>query len=587
MKKSSIISLLKKQQKAFCLLLFFSVILTSCKPGEIAKSSKGKNQLSEKDELKFKHTFFSASKEKILGNYELAAELYTQCIKTAPNEAAPYYELAVIYDFASNKELSLSYAKRAVDLDPQNSWYLLLYAELLKKHNQSDKAVQIYEKLIKENPNSIEYYYDLANTYLAANNLSDAIKTYDKVEEIIGINEELIVQKQRIYVASGKFEKAISETEKLIKSFPDEVRYYGMLAELYQNINQEEKAIELYSKMSELEPNNAYVLISMSDYHHKKGNVEKAFQLLGQAFASTALDIDTKVKILLSYYVATENDPKLKNEAFKLVEILVSTHPLEAKSYSIYGDFLYREKKFPEAREQFRKALEFEKDKFAIWNQVLILDADLNDFAALEKESNEAIELFPTQPALYLYNGVANMQLENNQKAIESFASGAALVVDNKPLSAQFYANLGDVYHRLKENEASDNSYEKALSYEPGNVLVLNNYSYYLSLRSEKLEKAEKMSKLANELTPGNSNFLDTYAWVLYKMSKFAEAKVWLEKAMQNENSSSATVLEHYGDILYQLNDKQKAYEYWQKAKETGKGSEFLEKKIAERHLFE
>ena len=54
-------------------------------------------------------------------------------------------------------------------------------------------------------------------------------------------------------------------------------------------------------------------------------------------------------------------------------------------------------------------------------------------------------------------------------------------------------------------------------------VLCINNYSYYLSLREEKLEYAESLSKKSIIAEPNNSTFLDTYAWILFKLKRFLE----------------------------------------------------------------
>ncbi len=60
------------------------------------------------------------------------------------------------------------------------------------------------------------------------------------------------------------------------------------------------------------------------------------------------------------------------------------THPESGKPYTIAGDFLLRDGKLAEARDQFRQALVTEKDKFPIpWQQVLQLDLQLRDYAAL------------------------------------------------------------------------------------------------------------------------------------------------------------------------------------------------------------
>jgi len=51
--------------------------------------------------------------------------------------------------------------------------------------------------------------------------------------------------------------------------------------------------------------------------------------------------------------------------------------------------------------------------------------------------------------------------------------------------------------------------------------------------------------------------------------------------------SNNGTIIEHYGDVLYKLGDKEQALEQWKKAKELGDTSEFIDKKIADKKLYE
>jgi Tfp pilus assembly protein PilF len=162
------------------------------------------------------------------------------------------------------------------------------------------------------------------------------------------------------------------------------------------------------------------------------------------------------------------------------------------------------------------------------------------------------------------------------------------MVVDNKGLESQFYASLGDAYNEMKNYPKSDENYDKALEINPKDATVLNNYAYYLSVRGEELEKAERMSRTSNELEPTSASYQDTYGWIMYKQGKYSDAKTWIEKSLSNGSDSSATVLEHYGDVLFRIGDTTKALEYWMKAKAAGEGaSEFLDKKILEKKIFE
>ena len=579
----------------YLFFLFFLFVFSgfiSCKSSKITVDKTqtikaGKGELPEKERIEYEYNFHTGNKEKILGNFEAAANHYAQCIKIDHSKATPFYELAGIYIHLNKHDYALEFAKQAVEIDPTNQWFCVQYADLLQKNKQYDKAVNVYEKLVKSWPGNMDFNLELANALLMAGKNPDAIKIYDHIEETIGVNEEISIQKQRIYLSQGSHDKAIAETKKLIKAFPSEPTYYGMLADLYQSGGMDDKALETFKQILELEPENPFVHLSLADFYNRTDQHEIAFLHLEKAFVNEELDIDTKVKILLSYYVLTEEKNDLKDEAFTLADKLVKTHPNEAKSYAIYGDFLLRENKLEEAREQFRKAVALEKSKFVVWNQLLILDSQLNDFEAMGKESNEALELFPTQPSLYLFNGIANSQKKQYEKAIEMLEAGLTMVIDNKPMEAQFYSSLGDAYYRIAEHEKSDKAFEKALEIEPENFYVLNNYSYYLSLRGENLERAAEMSKKSNELMPNNSSFLDTYGWILFMQGKYSEALIWLEKAMENGGVKSGVILEHLGDTYSKLNETLKAVEYWEKAKNAGGGSEQLDKKIKERKLVE
>jgi Tfp pilus assembly protein PilF len=146
---------------------------------------------------------------------------------------------------------------------------------------------------------------------------------------------------------------------------------------------------------------------------------------------------------------------------------------------------------------------------------------------------------------------------------------------------------LGDAYHAVGEFEKSNSAYEEALSYNPNNDVVLNNYSYYLSLRKVNLEKAEKMSTLLVKNNPDNATYLDTHAWVLYAREKYREAKKVIEKAIST-GMANATHFEHYGDILFKLGETAQAVQQWEKARTMlSTSNETLNKKIANRKLYE
>lgn len=542
----------------------------------------------QSDENAVKEIYYEASKQKILGNYQKAADLFNDVLKKDQDNAGAMYELAGIYRMQDKIEDALELAGKAVSIEPENEWYKILLVELYQEKRDYHSAAKILNNLIERHPENIEYYSDLASNYLYDGEFKKALDIYEELEDLIGINEQISLQKQKIYLQMDKPEEAIEEIERLVNAYPDETRYLEMLAEMYMANRDFEKALGLYERIRELDPDNPYINISLSDYYRKVGNKEKSLEYLRDGFANPELDIDTKVQILLAYYSVNEIYGDLKEEAFELAEILVGAHPGNPKAHSIYADLLFQDEQYEKARESFRKVISIDSSKYLVWEQLLFTESELGDFKAIAGESARAIDLFPQQPLPYLFSGVANVQLDNTERAIEDLQTGAGLVVDNDRLLAQFYAYLGDAYHMTGNNEKAYETYEKALDNDPANTIVLNNYAYFLSLEGKDLEKAEAMAREANELDPGNGANQDTYGWVLYKLGRYAEAKEWIGKALENDRESSAEVLEHYGDVLYKLGEVRDAVRYWEKARDAqGEPSEHLDKKIRDKKLYE
>ena len=228
--------------------------------------------------------------------------------------------------------------------------------------------------------------------------------------------------------------------------------------------------------------------------------------------------------------------------------------------------------------------MEYILEKFdgnlAIWEQLLSVYSYKSDFQNLYIKSKIAIDSFPNHSLFYLFNGVSAIQMNKSGEAAHILKEGLK-TIENKPdLELDFYTNLGEVYHNKKEYKQSDYYFELVLNKEPENIYVINNYSYYLSLREEKLEYAEGISKKTIIAEPNNSTYLDTYAWILFKLERYKDALYYIKKAFNNGGSESQVIVEHYGDIEFMIGNLEKAVELWILSKEMGNNSEELLNKI-------
>ncbi|MBL4560447.1 MAG: tetratricopeptide repeat protein [Labilibaculum sp.] len=576
---------MKLGYKFWMAILFVCVVSTSAIAVDIAPAPKKEKvqkevKLTEAQKLEFDFAFAEATKAVLLQELDKGVSLYGACLKIDPTSAVVRYELANIYMNQENYNTAMELSRGAVALQPLNLWYQIQLANIYQKKGMIDQACAVYDDLLKIHPERKDFYYLQAAIYASVEKFDEAIDVYNRLEKKEGIQEGISLEKERLYIAAGNRKMAYFEIRKLIKKYPYRADFYGMLADLYIADKEEGKAFEQYEKILKIDPDNGLVHFYLADFYRRKGEIEKSNISLSKAFGNDEIEADQKIQFLISILMKGDKESMSDEYLKELLDKLIKVHPGQVRVHALYADFLRKRNDNEGARYHLRKVLEEEKTNYVVWEELLLINNEMLDFESMFTESSEALKYFPGQPLLYIFKGVAAAQKEDYGTAIKTLEEGFSYIGKNVKLRIQFQTYLGDAYYQMGEAKKAFKSYDEVLLFEPQNVIVLNNYSYYLSVKGAELEKAKKMSSLCVKLEAENSTYLDTYAWVLYRLGEFEEAKNILEKALEFGGGESAVIVEHYGDILFRLGDGVKALEEWKKAIEIGEGSEYLVEKI-------
>ena len=452
--------------------------------------------------------------------------------------------------------------ENALKLEKKNKYFYLLAANIYGSLTKFDKAAWAYETLIHEVKGTEEYLYELAAVYQYANKFDEAIKTYNRAENILGVSEISSVQKIRILVEQGKIKEGIVEGEKLINAFPGEERYVMAFAEILSQKGYRNDAIKYLEKFTRADtPMLAMRKMLLAGMYRDNNQEEKARPLLLTLFDDNSIEISSKIIILASYNtelnqnkVNKTSDVEKENFALSLFEKLKKESAGHPNVHIIGGDLYLSTGKNREAVKEYTQAIQSGEVNFEVWQNLLYLEVQLEQFDDVIKHADEALELFPNQGMLHYFHGFAHLRKRHYPEAITSLEQSKKLSNSDPNFMSELSNMLGDAYNATKAYEKSDKAYEEALVLNPNNNSALNNYSYYLALRKTNLEKAEKMSTVLAKNNPDNPTFLDTHAWVLYTRQKYKEAKKVIERAISTGNAN-ATHFEHYGDILFKLGD--------------------------------
>ncbi|MGL1887307.1 MAG: tetratricopeptide repeat protein [Reichenbachiella sp.] len=549
-----------------------------------AKSSQSKKELSEEKITELDHYFLEGEKYFILKDYSKSKTYFERVLEINPYHATTHYKMGQIYNLTQQSDQALIYAKRAKELDPDNKFYYIELANIQTSLGELGQASETYSELVKRIPGTELYLFELAALQIYQKKYEDAIYSYELAQFHLGPMEEISLQKQQVYLKQNKLDLAIKEGYELIKLNPTEETYVMTLARIMISNDKLDEAERFLNEQIAANKNNEKLYILISEVYRKNGDNVKALEALKKPFASQTVEITAKIRTLAGYLGMLPN-ADLQQPLVELSEILVQTHPDSYQALAMTGDMYYNTGEREKARDYYLKAVTIDGSSFNIWQNILTLDMEMEDYQGAIDHSETAMETFPNQASLYYFSGTAFLIQKKYEEAIKSFNRGKAYAARDANMNSLFYGQIGDAYNSLGDHEKSDEAYEQALKSKPDNDHVLNNYSYFLSLRKEDLEKAKSMSAKLVEDYPESPTYLDTHAWVLYMMNDFEGAAKYLKEAIKYD--PSAVIIEHYGDALFQLGKINEAVEQWKEARDLVEDTSTLDKKIADRQLYE
>jgi len=580
--------------RIFLPLVVFLIISISNPLYSQKKKKKGSVELDQADVRASEFYFIDGEKYFILEDYAKALEAFHKSLDIDSENDVVRYKIAEILFRNEQFEEAKESVSLAININKTNKFYYLLASDIYSALGEYDQSAKMYEQMINRIDGLDEYYFDLASIYIFQNKLNDALRVFDLAERKFGIMDQISLQKQKIYLKQNKIEEAIDEGQRLAEFYPGEYSYAIALSEVMNSNGKRGDAISYLESYKSNYGESGEIDLRLAEYYRQEKKLDESSSLIKKAFQDPEIGVDLKVRILVGY-IARFPDSYTISLAQELGMILLDTNPQNGNVLLVNADMIgtiittnpenTTELK-AKAAGYYSRSLVLLPENFGVWQNLLNLDLDLVRWDSLSVHSQNALEYFPNQALIYWFAGVSETQLNNYDFAISYLKQGVRIVSNNLPLKGSFYSSLGGAYNAVGDYANSDNSFDEALLINPNDDVTLNNYSYYLSLRKEKLDKAQEMSESVIKRNPENSTYLDTYAWVLFQLEDYAGAKRVIELVIRN-NEASAVNYDHYGDILFKNGEVDKAVENWQKAKSMNKNIDNIDEKINNREVIE
>lgn len=542
-------------------------------------------QLTPEQQRKYDYYYLEACRLKLKKDYDASMELIEHCLDINPCAPTALYEQTQYYLYLKQVDRAVASLEKAVRYAPDNYWYSQALSNLYMQQDSVAKAADFLEQMSLRFSDKLDPLYSLLDIYNRQENYPQVITTLDRIEDRIGKNEQITMEKFRIYLQMGDNKRAFREIESLVAEYPKDYRYQVVLGDAFLQNGKEKQAYDIYQKVLAEEPDNVMALYSLASYYEQTGQKELYEQQLDTLLLNKKVEEATKLTVMRQLIVENEQQGGDSCRIISLFDRILEQEPDDPQLPLLYAQYLVSKNMTTQAVPVLRKVLELDPTNTAARMTLLGEAVKKEDYADVTKLCEGGVEANPDRLEFYYYLAISYNQAERTDDVLDICRRALKQVTpqSNLQVVSDFYAIIGDACYSKGNPAEAFAAYDSSLVYYPDNMGVLNNYAYYLSLERQQLDKAEEMSFRTIKAEPANATYLDTYAWILFEKGNYAEARIYIEEAMKNEGGDSAGIIEHGGDICYMVGDVDRALELWKLAKEKGINTKTLDEKIKQK----
>jgi tetratricopeptide (TPR) repeat protein len=467
------------------------------------------------------------------GDTDIALQQYLKL-----NNPYAWLNIARIYILKSDDEKALEYLNKVLDSGDYIEDTIDLKTNIYVRSNKVAEALSEVEKYLIKYPKNVQLIVLLAKLRLVLSDPKGAIKTLEQIPPGKEDTESLYILSRACLEEMDKA-CAIRSLEKVIEQAPDFSQAYIDLGRVYESDGNLDKAITIYSKLTEIDPSSKEARLALADLYILTGKNKDAI---------------AQLKELLEVYPNREIMHKLA-----ILEI----------DGGMYADAirLLNEQKQMTPEEKYYLAIAYSGQKD--FEKSLSILTEINTDGQLKCD------------AAILKSSI----LEDMGKSSEAFdeLKNTWDKVSKEPACREVGYRLATALEEKGMDKEGLSVAESILAADPNDAIMLNFVGYIWADQGRNLDKAKKMIGDALTARPDDGFILDSMGWVLFKSGKAADALPYMEKALK-KYADEPLINEHMGDIQYKLGKKKPALEYYQRAKINSKKgvSPALEKKINE-----
>lgn len=410
----------------------------------------------------FQELFYESIKQKGIENYDRAIIHLERALQLKPEEATIYHEIGKNYLSQKKYPEAEDYIQKAIDRDNKNRWlYMSLYDVYYQTKNYH-KSIEVVKKLISFNDKrKLEFQDDLVSLYMYTAQFDKALALIEELEKEAPADPMREMYKIQLLKDKNN-NTSTQDLEEQVRKNPQDEQAYITLIYQYSESNQQEKAFEVAKRLAENIPDSDWAHVSLFKFYLDENNPEEAINSMNKVFESKVIDDKIRHRVLNEFLIFVNDNPQYDKELEKAISYF-RDDPNVAVAKEV-GKFYFAKQNWKEASDYFEISLKNNQDDL---EAIILLSqsyTEMGDFDVLLTKSEHFKGLFPLQPELYYYNGLAYNQLQDYKKAKQVLEEGLDYLIDNLSLEINFNVQLAEASAGLENEKDKDKYLQKVES---------------------------------------------------------------------------------------------------------------------------
>jgi tetratricopeptide (TPR) repeat protein len=495
---------------------------------------------------------------------------YSEVHRLDPSDQEASLWLARLYRLHNEPDKAEQVLQRMLQDDPGNEAAVEQLTQLLLDDNKADEAIKLLEDMTAHS-SSPTLFDLLGDAYTQTHDYAKAEKAYRKAVDLDPSELSHLRGLGQTLLSEEKYPEALTVYQKLADLMPDDSDVYLRIAQIYRELHQLDKAEENLLKARQYNPGSLEVLYNEAMIYESQGRYDEAIRVLSDAVTGVKAQSTVLPSRRRSLAVLYEQLGMLYRDVQNYQAAIYTFQELghlgdeeDRRARWLIMDTYRLAKDLPKALQAGRDAMaKYPNDAAIRSSQALLLSEN--------QQTDEAVKLLETglkgTPAdREIYLNLSQVYERGRRYSDAEQAAHKAESLSPDPNDNEVaWLLLGAVYERQKQFDKAEEEFKKVLDVNPKNAQVLNYYGYMLADRGVRLDEAHDLIQRAVDLEPMNGAYLDSLGWVYFKQNKIDEAEAMLRKAVERE-PHDPTIRSHLGDVYAKQGHLDQAAAEWEKS---------------------